>query len=243
MYIGWAVGVNKVILDSTDITVGEGATVQDSIETGAQKKSRLTCANPPDKFQVTMEFSFADDSKDSNGFTEVERFWMWYKWKHCFGTNPFIFPAILLNTNRQKGYSREEVSFGNIPDNECYKITSAVNGKKSGVKQQITMTWETFATNTITVTEDDFAINGITAHNGYVDVVMNSIPSTEPIASTWTVTTTRTDVTSQPETETITKCEYDGNLTARLYFYRKWQGTYRLDIGELYDTFSSEEQP
>ena len=141
MYIGWATNVNKEIIDSTTISVGNGATVEDSIETGGQKKKRLVSANPPDKYNVTMAFNCVE--KGNDGLTELERFYAWYKYQHRYGVNPFIFPAILINSNRQQGMSQEDVDYivsriahgdptAKLPDNEYYIITSAIEGSKSG---------------------------------------------------------------------------------------------------------------
>ena len=149
MYIGWATNVNKDILDSTPITVGEGATVKDNLEAGGPPKERVTNANPPDKYKVTMNFDCV--TKGSDGLTELERFWVWYKYRHCYGTNPFLFPAILINSNRQTGYSQEDIEYitqrivhgdptAKLPDNEYYKISSAVEGSKSGNDLQVSMT-------------------------------------------------------------------------------------------------------
>ncbi len=227
-YIGWATNVNKIILDSTDVNVGEGATVQDSLETGGQKKSRLVCANPPDKFSVTMTFNFTDESKDANGDTELDRFWKWYKWEHRYGVNPFKFPAILLNTNRQQGWATEERGYianrtnntehpeipltpDDVPDYEYYKITSAANGTKSGNDCQVTMTWETYATGVISVPAETAEPYQIEAENGYVDVIFTSTPSTEPTDASYTLYIDNVATT-------VSKFYFDGDVTLRLFF-------------------------
>jgi hypothetical protein len=160
MYISWPNNVNKIIIDSTSITVGENATVEDSLEAGGQKKKRLVSANPPDKYNVTMNFDCV--TKGQDGYTELERFYIWYKHIHCYGVNPFEFPAMLINSNRLTGESQEDTEYivkrianhdptAKLPDNEHYIITSAVEGSKSGNDQQVTMTWETYATDAFTV--------------------------------------------------------------------------------------------
>lgn len=226
-YIGWATNVNKIILDSTSVTVGENAAIQDSLETGGQKKKRLVRENVPDKYSVTMKFDFTEESKDSNGLTELDRFWVWYKWVHCYGVNPFRFPAILLNSNRQTGWgdeerehmaNRQQVSVEDIPDYEYYTITSAAEGSKSGTDCQITMTWETYATGVIQVEDDESVIDHISAENGYVDVVLTSIPGTEPTDTTWTLYI-------DDSQKTITGCIFDGDVTTRLFFEKLSTGT------------------
>lgn len=230
-YIGWAANVNKIILDSTAITVGEGATVTDSLETGGQKKSRLVCANPPDKYSVTMNFSFAEESKDENGLTECDRFWAWYKWAHCYGTNPFQFPAILLNSNRQKGFSVEETEYGNLPDMEYYVITSAVNGAKSGTDQQITMEWSTYATGVITIPTEIATVDHIKAQNGYVDIILTDSLSVEPSTATYTI---KINGTKEP----ILYSVYDGDRNVRYFFEKRTQGgSYTVTLGSEESTF------
>lgn len=256
MYIGWAVNVNKLVLDSSNVTVGEGATVKDALESGGQSKSRLSCASPADKFSVTMAFSFAEESKDSSGLTELDRFWTWYKYQHCYGVNPFQFPAILINSNRQTGNSYEDRGYiaarlnntqhpqvpyteADIPDFEYYKITSAVNGSKSGTDLSVNMTWETYATGAFTIPDEESTINSITAHNGYVDVVLTSTPSSEPTTDTWTV---YVEDPMHTQTQlTINNCVFDGDVTARLYFDERTQtGTYKVTIGDFSSTFTVE---
>lgn len=252
-YIGWATGVNKIILDSTTVSVGEGAVVQDSLETGGQKKSRLVSANPPDIYSVTMEFSFADESKDSDGLTEADRFFTWYKWRHCYGTNPFKFPAILLNTNRQRGFSSEERGYiaarknngtggsltgDDVPDYEYYCITSAAEASKSGTDVQVAMTWETYATGAITIPDDTSEIDHIEAEDGHVDVVLTSTPATEPTTDTWELMVT--DQKGTEAKESVTHCVFDGDVTARLYFARRTMGgTYTARIGKFSSAFSA----
>lgn len=250
-YIGWANNVNKIILDSTNVTVGEGAVVQDSVESGGPKKTRLSCANPSDKFSVTMKFSFAEESKDANGRTEIDRFWAWLKWSHRYGVNPFMFPAILLNSNRQQGFSQEEIEniikriengdpTAKLPDNEYYKITSAANGEKIGTDQQVSMTWETFATGAISVPDTAATVNNISAENGSVEIHLTSVPDTEPTIDTWTLYITPPSGTKAAETKNF--FYYDGLTTAILYFDEKTvEGTYTVEIDGKTDTFTVED--
>ena len=246
MYIGWATNVNKVIIDSSSVTVGEGAVIEDGLEAGGQKKKRLISANPPDKYSVTMNFNFVD--KDENGLTELERFYSWYKFSHCYGVNPFLFPAILINSNRQEGEGQEDVEHiiqriangdptARLPDNEYYIITSAIEGSKSGTELQITMTWETYATGAFTIPDEESEVIRIEAHNGYIDVILTSVPSTEPIATTWTVYVKKDNGTESEQT--ITGCYYDGDVTAKLFFNQKVSnGTYTMRIDDLTSHFT-----
>lgn len=221
-YIGWPVGVNKIILDSTNVIVGENATIQDSLESGGQKKTRLKCANPPDKFSVKMAFDF--NEKDNDGLTELDKFYIWYKWHHCYGTNPFQFPAILINTNRQEGYSTEEVDFGKVPEVEYYTITSAVNGSKSGFSQEVDMTWETYATGVISIEDEEVSVDHILASNGYVDLVFNQRLFVEPTSNDY-------PVYINGELEPINGTVYDGYAIARFFFTSKTEpGIYTVTV-------------
>lgn len=220
MFIGWPLNVKQEILDSTNITVGDGAVVEDALESGGQKKRRVVNASPSDKYSVTMEFDFV--TKGDDGLTELERFYMWYKYKHCYGTNPFQFPAILINSNRQQGVSQEELAniverirngdtSARLPDYEYYKITSAVEGSKSGYCLQLNMTWETYATGSFTIPEEDVSVSHIEAENGYVDIYLTGTPSTAPTPSTWTLLIDGSAVT-------VTSLVFDGDSTVRYYF-------------------------
>lgn len=209
MYIGWASNVNKIILDSTTITVGDGATVEDGLEAGGPKKKRLVSANPSDKYNITMSFDYV--TKGSDGYTELERFYVWYKYVHCYGVNPFEFPAILINSNRQYGEGQEDVEHiirrienhdptARLPDTEYYIISSAVEGSKNGTHLQITMTWETYATGSFTIPDETSTIDHIEAafYQKYydssvqkdqfiIDVILTATPVSEPTKNTWTI--------------------------------------------------------
>lgn len=247
MYIGWANNVNKEILDSTTVSVGAGAAVEDTLESGGQKKRRATSANPPDKYNVTMAFNCVDKNLTpdggivNDGLTELERFYAWYKHVHCFGTNPFIFPAILINSNRKYGEAQDDVEHiirriengdptARLPDNEYYIITSAVEGSKSGHHQQITMTWETYATGVYAIPDDTSEIQRIEAENGCVTITLTSIPQTEPTIDTWNLTISKDAGT--PVEETKIAFTFDGNVTAKIYFTPKTaSGIYQAFVG------------
>lgn len=236
-YCGWSTYCNKFILDASSVSVGEGAVVQDSIENGGLKKSRLTCSNPPDKYSIVMYFNCVD--KKDNGYTELENFYKWYKFVHKFGTVPFQFPAILLNSNRTEGLSQEEIRYKQardrnfVPDTEYYCITSAVEGSKSGLGQEIKMTWETYAINTIQVETEEVVIDHIHAENGYVDVILTDTPETEPDSSTWNVFI-KSSLSDEWVPLTITNCFFDGDTTATLYFTPVTEpGEYMVKIGNV----------
>ena len=238
-FITWATNVNKIIEDSTNVIVGEGGAQHDTLEAPGIKKSRTTCSNPPDKFAVTMNFNFVERGAD--GLTEIERFYSWYKWKHCYGTNPFKFPAILINSNRQIGSSVEERTYqanainnqqhpevpvtpDDIPQYEYYKITSAVDSSKSGNDQQVKMTWETYATGIISIPDDTVEVDKITPANGEVSILLTDTPQLEPDINTYSLA-----INGEPEP--VTGFMYDGAVNVTLFFDKKSApGVYEVEV-------------
>lgn len=193
-YIGWPSNVNRAIIDETNVSVGEGATITDSIEGTTKQKKRVTVMNPADKFNVTMHFDsykrfthYKDGTEvpvthpDYNT-TEKDRFFRWYKNFHKFGTVPFEFPAILWNSNMRESFSEEEILRGQVPYLEHYKITSAVEGNKLGDSVAVKMTWETFATGVYEVPYDEPVVDSIEFHDGYAIVLLENEPMTAPVS-------------------------------------------------------------
>ena len=162
-YVGWASNVNRIIIDSCQITIGENALQKDSLENG-KEKTRLSSSIPPKKFQVTMDFDWLE--KDKNGLTEKDRFLNWYQYVLQYGANCFQFPSILLGENK-KVY-------------EWYRITSAVQGGKSGYSVRFTMTWESTFEGTITIPESEISLDKIGVHKSYIDVIFSDTPVTYP---------------------------------------------------------------
>lgn len=129
-YIGWPTDVNSIILDSTTVSIGEGATIEETLQSGGKKRTRLASTAIPDRFSVTMDFDFI--KRDANGLTEKDRFLNWLKYKHKYGANPFEFKSILIGSREQK--SNEVMTY--------YKISPGVSMQKSGFCMRTTMTWE-----------------------------------------------------------------------------------------------------
>ena len=188
-YCAWPNYVNRRIIDSTNVTVGDGAVQSDSIEGSPKSKRRVLCANPPDKFQVTMHFNCykimevdADGNELPKGHvlketTEKDRFFLWLKGVHRYGVNPFIFPAILWNSNSKTSFSEEEVARGKLPKLEYYQITSAVEGSKHGDDVEVTMTWETYSTGMYEIPVEALPeLASITGHDGYAIVTLTTTP-------------------------------------------------------------------
>lgn len=239
--IGWATNVNQIILDSTTVTVGDGATVSDTIESSGQKRFRLVCSNPPDKYSVKMAFDCM--TEDSSGLTELERFYKWLKNSHCFGVNPFQFPAILINSNRKRNYLEHDsqddyegksLFYNKKTDYEYYRITSSAEAQKSGNSMELSMTWETYSTGYIKGESADSEIDHIEAANGCVSVTYKNSLSTYPVSSDFSLYI-------NSFATTITRITYDGETMVYLYFSKKTDsGEYTAVLGDFSSTFTVE---
>lgn len=140
MAIAWAENVNKKILDSTQIKIGEGGYVEDKGENNSVvKERRLTSLYSPDKFEVQMDFNWLD--KDENGMSEFDRFVSWYKYVHQRGVKPFWFPSI-TKFNTRGPIEKINPITGEKSSLCQYKILSDIKPVKSGFCFRCSMTWE-----------------------------------------------------------------------------------------------------
>lgn len=205
-YTGWSSYCNKVVLDSSTVTVGENATKTDELDSGL-KRSKMRGMYCPDKYSVVMEFDWYN--KQSNGKTEYQNFLEWYKYEHKYGTVPFEFPSILYSPNTGiKIY--DDVNNGNSYV-EYYKITSAIEGEKSGTFVKIKMTWESVYTGIIQVEKPSLSsISHLSGKNGYIDVHFTNVSSVEPTSSDFTIYENDTQIA-------IKGYAYSG-MVARLYY-------------------------
>ncbi len=126
-YIGWPVNVNQIVLDSTTISIGEGALRTDELENG-HKQSIQKSPYVPEKYQIKMSFDWVNEV-GTTGKTEYQLFTDWYKYRHKCGSVPFEFPEILYSSNT--GIPTLD-QHQNVQYTEYYKITSATEGAKSG---------------------------------------------------------------------------------------------------------------
>lgn len=243
-YVGWPTKVNRSVLDSTDATVGEGATKEDSLETG-KKRSRLTVSNAPKKFNVTMRFNYVD--KDAKGLTEKDRFWNWYERVLHYSVNEFQFSDLMY------GIDSEKLCW--------YKITGAVNGAKSGLDQEVKMTWESSYEGEIIAEEDPVVATRIEAVDGAITVYYSGIPSVSPTTNSFGALKIKTfteengqivvDENDEPvfteEQVPLTGIRYFDGDRVYLYFNKlndgKLHEAYFTDYQNLTDTFRSEIEP
>lgn len=188
-YIGWPFGVSKVILSDTSISMGEEATNSDSLQSGI-KRTELKGGYIPDKYAVVMEFEWESPMSQSDPKTEYQHFCEWYKYKHKFGSVPFVFPKIVYSP--QTG-----IRVLDNPDNdpeylEYYKITSGIsNAQRSGSKMRISMTWETVFGGIVQYTDPALNENNVSvsATAKYVDISISNIPygTSSPTAGDFTI--------------------------------------------------------
>ena len=224
--IGWPNNVNMHILAETSITTGDGGTVEDSSSNGF-KSRRATSLVTPRKYNVTMDFDWGGDGsefqfpKDSNGFTEYDRFERWFQFEHRKGTNPFWFPCITKQ------------AIDNLRPNEqskmcLYKITSSLNESQSGFSQRITMTWEEVYSGIINVASQDIQAVSVSGINGKAKLVLNGIPTTTPLVTDLKIeiSTNSKDFTTIPINEVSCK----NNVTSILFDKITSSGTYTVII-------------
>lgn len=228
-YIGWATGVNRTILDSSNITVGENAIRTDELESGL-KRSVKKNAFCPDKFSVKMVFNWTDEvilktydnngnviSETPTGKTEYQLFTEWYKYYHKFGTVPFEFPTILYSQDtgifvNDWVYSEDRDRRWQVPSNvSYYKITSSVPANKSGECVEVDMTWEVVYSGVISISPDLPEVRDCEASEDYLDIHFVALGTTAPTSQMFTVYI-------DDEEKEITGFYYDGFSTVRLYY-------------------------
>lgn len=219
-YVGWAKNVNKVIIDSTSVNIGDKAVVEDDLEIG-KKKRRVKMSNVPDTFEVTMDFDWFQ--KDSKGLTEKDRFLQWYKNVHRYGCNPFEFPSICAGSGSPVG------------TNEWYRITSGIKGQKSGLCMRVTMTWETVYNGVIKVSAPTMEIDHIEAFADHCNVILKAQPPIEPTSQTWQLQIFKS---SNPITVIPNRFYYDDYRTAIIYYPEITEkGNYTVNIDDNMSDF------
>ena len=164
--VGWATNVNKIIIDQTSLTVGEGGFLENKNESGYEERS-LTSLASPDTFNVVMDFDWYKE--DKNGLTEFDRFKKWYKFVHQRGTNPFEFPSITKENVMGKTKT-------------ClYKIISSFNGTKSGYSQRVTMTWKEVFNGVISIPDIPSKLASIYPEKNIIHLIYDGPLETQPL--------------------------------------------------------------
>ncbi len=211
-YTGWSSHCNRVILDSTTITVGENATRSSELEQG-NRRTALKSLFVPDKYSVVMEFEW--EKKDEYGKSELQYFYEWYKYKHKYGTVPFEFPKILYSPNSGIRKDDDKNAYGQV---EFYKITSAIEISKSASKVQVSMTWVSVYGGIISITERKPEVNFIEATRNYLDIHFTSVGDLIPCSQDFYIYI-------DSKKYYPTGFYYDGFDTVRLYFDYSNSGT------------------
>lgn len=170
--ISWRTDVNTKIIDSTTITIGENAWVEDSSANGYKQRRASSLVNS-NKFNVTMDFNWLE--KDADGNSEFDRFCNWYKFRHQYGVNPFYFESI-----ERFNINGPIIGSDGNPVMCQYKITSAPNFSKSGFCMRCTMTWEEVYSGIIQTKLPVFRIDHIEASRGQIIVQYTDIPDEVP---------------------------------------------------------------
>lgn len=221
-YIGWATGVNRTIYDDTSFTFGENALKNDELENGL-KRSRKRGAFCPDKYPVKMYFDWVNEvilhRYDSHGEiipgqdihtgkTEFQLFTEWYKYRHKFGSVPFEFPHILYSQNTGITVVDEHANNSTV---EYYKITSAVNGNKSGESIEVNMTWESVYGGLVEIETSTPQVVGLIGTVSYCDILFSEVSETAPVAQMFTL------YINNIATDMLGFC-YDGSKSVRIYY-------------------------
>lgn len=161
MKIGWPLGVNKIIIDSTTLDLGEG-TVENDLEVG-QTESWLKSSCIPETINVTMDFDFFE--KDEDGLSEFDRFNRWFKFVHKYGTVPFEFPTIYKTGRETKSLS-------------TYRIKKSPSYQKRGLCNRASMVWEEVFKEIINIPNVETSIVQGYAENGTFSIILNQTPAT-----------------------------------------------------------------
>lgn len=217
-YIGWPVNVNQIILDSTTISIGDGALRTDELENG-HKQSDQRSPYVPERYSVHMSFDWINEVGNT-GKTEYQLFTEWYKYRHKCGSVPFEFPKILYSSNLGIPALDEHQ---NIQYTEYYKIISSTEGSKSGEHISVNMTWETVYTGAVTIPTSTPSVAGVTAKQTYLDISFAPVSDTAPVTSMISVYT-RPNESSNWTSVPVTGFVFDGTSVARLYYAQQTVG-------------------
>lgn len=187
--IGWSSRVNKIILDSSSVTVGKDATISDDTTSG-KKITILKGTYVPYEYSIEMDFNWADIIEDI-GKTEYQVFLDWYEYEHKYGTVPFSFPKIIYSP--RTGITI--VDSKTPSENEYYKIIGPLECSKRGNDMRVKMTWQTVYTGIIQIPQFSPQMNGITkATKSYVEVSFSTVSMTEPLLEDFRVTVNGSNV-------------------------------------------------
>ena len=190
-YTGWPTGVNSIVLDGSSVKIGEGALKNDTLESGLIRGS-LRNSYVPDVFPVTMEFDW--EIKDEQGETEYTRFIKWYKYIHKFGLIPFEFPQILYSP--VTGITVVDINSQSYKV-EYYKITSAIEGSKSGTKVKMNMTWKSVYSGVVQVETQPEQIHDLLLFDNHCSIIFSSLSNVNPVSNNFKIYIDNFDVETE----------------------------------------------
>lgn len=210
MKIGWPANVNKIIIDSTTLTMGEGA-VENELENG-KFETWLKSSCVPDTINVTMDFDFFE--LDEYGLSEFDRFRRWFKYSHKCGTVPFEFPTIYNTDENNKKFS-------------TYRIKGTPSFSKRGLCNRTTMTWIEEFNGTIEIPKTSLKLEEIYAENGTITLLLASSLLED-------LTTNTFDIEIKKDGEVIpfeiTNIEIDRNVATYNFEPFTEEGTYTVSV-------------
>lgn len=212
MNIGWALNVNKHIIDSTTLDLGEGV-IENETETG-KVDTYLKSSCVPEVINVTMDFDFFE--KDEDGLTEFDRFCRWFKYEHKYGSVPFEFPTI---------YRTGEDALKKL---SIYRIKKSPSFSKRGYQQRATMTWVEVFKEVISIPQKPVLIQGGYAENGRLHIELKEPLNKTPATGMFDITVYKDD---NPVSCTITDVTSDG-ASLDFYFNELSQGRYIIYVSD-----------
>lgn len=207
--LSWPIGVNRVILSETNLSVGENAVQSDSSENGTDMTA-LKSSGAPDVYTVSMYFSndVNDPFYKQFGKTEWQTFLDWFKYVTLMGTHPFYFHKI--DDPREENVNRTAV----------YKIRSngLPKGTPEGTYVKCSMTWLEYITDVIEYEEPSPTVDTIYIVDGTIDLRFIDKPTSVPVKTSFTATMQNTTTGADSEEVVINWVDFDGYKSAVLYF-------------------------
>ena len=174
--VEWPAGVNRIVTNDANISLGENGLVSDKAENGAES-SRLVGSGCPNKFTVSMFFS--NDKNDTfyanhtdvygNHITEYKAWENWFRFVSMLGVNPFYFADL---DNPDGGYKIYRISSAGLP-----------KGSPNGSYVKVSMTWIEVVDSYITVQDPEVQGDYIDATDGRIELHLTEKPASVPVLS------------------------------------------------------------
>lgn len=212
MNIGWALNVNKDVIDSTTLDLGEGV-IETETETG-KVDTYLKSSCVPEVINITMDFDFFE--KDENGLTEFDRFCRWFKYEHKYGSVPFEFPTI---------YRTGEDALKKL---SVYRIKKSPTFSKRGYQQRASMVWEEVFKEMISIPDSVVLIQGGYVENGKLHIELNEPLNKSPATGMFDITFYKNEAVVSNSISDVTA---DG-ASLDFYFNELPAGRYQIYVSD-----------